>query len=380
MPSVPKPLETARQLNELITSVTKTPGYRQPIGFGIAHVTFGQANKGTTIMARYPAANWGQNFGSAAAMLYAAGLVQPDQSVDDRLIHNELVLPLDDTFTANLYNIFGPLHAKAVKDQHSNVQVAKMIHRLGKANLNSLRLVMLFGDEPVKSPEAAYLKLYALSSRKVQPGIINMDGVADMMPRLAWIGSKPQEPEAIQERYLADQIDSGMPHITALSKFPDLLDHVLLKGITIDGGATVRLGAHLATGTEVGAGGFVDFNAGSLGPAIIHGKLLTGVTVGAGTVIDSGAKVAQSLGENCRVATDVFLGPNSTVEIGQGQLAEIASSNPHLQERTVTSGGDLKIHAKDLSGSQGETVKNVEFYREDGRLKARHRTSDALYM
>ena len=52
-------------------------------------------------------------------------------------------------------------------------------------------------------------------------------------------------------------------------------------GVRIGDADRVRLGAHLADGTTVMHEGFVNFNAGTLGPAMVEGRISAGVVIGA---------------------------------------------------------------------------------------------------
>ena len=79
----------------------------------------------------------------------------------------------------------------------------------------------------------------------------------------------------------------------------------------------VRLGAYLAPGTTVMHEGFVNFNAGTLGEAMVEGRISQGVVVGENSDIGGGAstmgtlsggnEIKISIGKNC------LLGANSRI-------------------------------------------------------------------
>ncbi len=51
--------------------------------------------------------------------------------------------------------------------------------------------------------------------------------------------------------------------------------------------------------------GFVNFNAGTLGPAMVEGRISQGVTVGAGTDIGGGASIMGTLSEGGKEVVSV---------------------------------------------------------------------------
>jgi acetyltransferase-like isoleucine patch superfamily enzyme len=89
----------------------------------------------------------------------------------------------------------------------------------------------------------------------------------------------------------------------------------------------VRLGAHLAEGTTVMHEGFVNFNAGTLGPAMVEGRISQGVTVGAGTDIGDGASIMGTLSgggtQVISIGQRCLLGANSGLGISLGDYCVI---------------------------------------------------------
>ena len=67
--------------------------------------------------------------------------------------------------------------------------------------------------------------------------------------------------------------------IQSLDKFPPLLNYLHPLDVRIGDGSRVRLGAHLAPGTVVMHEGFCNFNAGTLGTAMVEGRISQGVIV-----------------------------------------------------------------------------------------------------
>ena len=68
-----------------------------------------------------------------------------------------------------------------------------------------------------------------------------------------------------------------------MDKFPRMTDYVTPVDVRIADADRVRLGAYLAPGTTVMHEGFCNFNAGTLGPCMVEGRISAGVVVGSGS-------------------------------------------------------------------------------------------------
>src|SRR6202044_3109654 len=113
-------------------------------------------------------------------------------------------------------------------------------------------------------------------------------------------------------------------------KFPRMTDYVVPDGVRVANADRVRLGAYLAEGTTVMHEGFVNFNAGTLGPSMVEGRISQGVVVGAGTDVGGGASIMGTLsgggtqvitvGERCLLGANsglgISLGDDCVVEAG----------------------------------------------------------------
>ena len=146
-------------------------------------------------------------------------------------------------------------------------------------------------DEPIRTIEDAYLKLYLLSQKHAKPNSINLDGIFNALPNVAWTNHGPMDPEELvypgNQRKLKERYD--YLYIRSLDKFPCLTDYVIPPGVRIADASRVRLGAYLSEGTTVMHEGFVNFNAGTLGPAMIEGRISAGVVglyLTAGSIVE----------------------------------------------------------------------------------------------
>src|SRR5580704_12080815 len=101
-----------------------------------------------------------------------------------------------------------------------------------------------------------------------------------------------------------------------------MLDYVVPSGVRVANADRVRLGAYLAEGTTVMHEGFINFNAGTLGPSMVEGRISQGVVVGAGTDIGGGASIMGTLSgggtERVTVGERCLLGANSGLGISLG--------------------------------------------------------------
>ena len=184
---------------------------------------------------------------------------------------------------------------------------------------------------PIESTESAYLKLHLISHKFFKPNTLNLDGLFENLPNVAWTNVGPIAIEDIDDAITNSKLNSDNPiYIRSLDKFPSLTDYIVPKNVRIADASRVRLGAYLSEGTTVMHEGFVNFNAGTLGNAMIEGRISAGVVVGNNSdlgggcstmgTLSGGNNVKISLGENCLLGANsglgIPLGDNCTVEAG----------------------------------------------------------------
>ncbi len=200
----------------------------------------------------------------------------------------------------------------------------------------------------------AYLRLHLLSHRLVQPNTINLEGIFGLLQNVAWTQLGPVAVDALDDAQLRARASGEVLQVHSLDKFPRMLDYVVPTGIRVADADRVRLGAHLAEGTTVMHEGFVNFNAGTLGAAMVEGRLSQGVVMGAGSDLGGGASVIGTLsgggkevvriGERCLVGANggigISLGDDCVVEAG---LYVTAGTRVLLPDGQV-------VKAKELSG------------------------------
>ena len=221
-------------------------------------------------------------------------------------------------------------------------------------------------DREIESVSDAYLKLHLLSHKLVLPNSINLDGLFSNLPNIVWTNQGPISIEEIENKLNESKINKNDLYIRSIDKFPCLTDYIIPKNIRIADARRVRLGAYLSEGTTIMHEGFVNFNAGTLGPAMIEGRISAGVTVGKNSDIGGGASTMGtlsggndtkiSIGENC------LLGANSGIGISLGDNCIVEAG------LYITSGTKITLlnddESKLVKASEISGIKDMLFLRE----------------
>ena len=191
-------------------------------------------------------------------------------------------------------------------------------------------VVKVSDDLPPSSVQEAYLKLHLISLRLIKPNQTNLEGIFGILPNVAWTSIGPIDVNELAEKINENKIKGAAIRVFSLDKFPSLLDYVSLTDVRIADASRVRLGAYLGAGTTVMHEGFVNFNAGTLGEAMVEGRISQGVVVGENSDIGGGAStmgtlsggndIKISIGRNCLLGANsglgIPLGDRCTVEAG----------------------------------------------------------------
>jgi 2,3,4,5-tetrahydropyridine-2-carboxylate N-succinyltransferase len=212
-------------------------------------------------------------------------------------------------------------------------------------------------DLPPADSADAYLRLHLLSHRLVRPNTINLDGIFKVLPNVGWTSLGPVAVSEISAARLRAQARGSYLEVRSVDKFPPMLDFVVPTGVRVADASRVRLGAHLAEGTTVMHEGFVNFNAGTLGPSMVEGRISQGVVVGAGTDVGGGASIMGTLsGGGTQVITvgeRCLLGANSGLGISLGDDC-VVEAGLYLTAGTIlTLPGGQRAKARELSGHAG---------------------------
>ena len=183
---------------------------------------------------------------------------------------------------------------------------------------------------PIEKVSDAYFKLHLLSNKFVLPNSINLNGLFECLPNVAWTNKGPISVEDIEEKLIKAKLNKNDFFVRSLDKFPCLTDYVIPEKVRIADANRVRLGAYLSEGTTIMHEGFVNFNAGTLGKAMIEGRISAGVVIGDNSDLGGGSSTMGTLsggnstkisvGKNCLLGANsgigISLGDNCTIEAG----------------------------------------------------------------
>ncbi len=351
-------IQTTDAFKALIENIKSSiKGYKDPLAFGICRVDLGQLNLDKTLQATYPIINWNENFGSAAIFIKALA----EQGVDVDFNDSEVVCNINTTFLKNCLNAFTPYADEAYGDAHKNIQVVSALYNqiMNSGSLEGeFKITFLFADEPLKSVEATYLKLYALSQAKVELRGINLNGAFGALPNVAWSNGQPIELDYLREFEIELKLANEYPSIDFVDKFPRFLQHIIPADNTrILDTSKVRFGAQLAAGTTVMPGAsYINFNAGTTGPVMVEGRISSSAVVGAGSDVGGGASILGVLsgtdGNPITIGKNTLLGANSTCGIPLGDgciidggLAIFAGTKVYINDDEITKLKEVNTNA-----------------------------------
>lgn len=363
----------------LVNEIESQEGYRKPIGFGIARVDRGQLNPEKILQATFPVINWNENFGSAAIFI---GALQAS-GIDVDFTSSEFVYDVKKKFVKHAMNAFTPYLNSAFGEAHKNVQVIKTLDWIAQNEefKKKYRIVFLFEDDKPLSPEAVYLKLYALSTGKAALRSVNLTGAFGILENVAWSFGQPLELEWLRMHEIEMKLLGEYPLIESVDKFPRFLSHIIPANNTrILDTSKVRMGAQLHAGTTIMPGAsYVNFNAGTTGAVMVEGRISSSVVVGRGSDVGGGASILGVLsgtnGNPVSIGENTLLGANSVtgIPLGDGcivdagiailegtkigvsatELAKIAEANPKAKLKKAGKEEMVFFKGLDLAGLHG---------------------------
>lgn len=246
-------------------------------------------------------------------------------------------------------------------------------------------------DSAVETPEEGYFKTQCMSQLLAKPHVLNCSGIFGKMNNVAWSNKGPILPQDLPSEKIKWSLQGEELVVSHVDKFPYMVNFHVPEGVRIVMGSKVRLGAHLSPGTTVMPAGFVNFNAGTLGKAMIEGRVSAGVVIGDKTDIGGGASIMGtlsggnkhviSIGEQCllgaNAGTGISLGDGCTVAAGVYVTAAskiaLYDKNKHpinLEGQRVQEGENV-VKGESLSG---QTFLLIYQDSESGRLVARPNT------
>jgi len=361
-------IETETAFKECVTTIQNTQGYKNPIGFGICRVDFGQLNNEKILQATYPHINWNENFGSAAIFIKNA----QEQGFTIDFDADEVIVPVTLKFLEGCLNAFTPYSDEAYGDAHKNIQVIAALYNQIKENgmrEGEFRLTLIFNDATCKSVEGTYLKLYALSTSKAALRSLNLNGAFGALHNVAWSDGQPIELEWLRENEIELKFANQYPKIDFVDKFPRYLQHIIPANNTrVLDDSKVRFGAQLHAGTTIMPGAsYVNFNAGTTGVSMVEGRISSSAIVGDGSDVGGGASILGVLsgtdGNPISIGKNTLLGANSVtgIPLGDGCIVDAGIAILAGTKFAVTSTELAKINEVNLTSNlEGSSFKGKE--------------------
>jgi len=339
-------MNTTEDFSAYVGQVEARSGYQKPIAFA-----FGlRRRRGeTTLDVFYPHINYETSYGTAAVIADVAGKSSFGQNGYVVLSPEQISEALDK---------FAPFIGDGKK--HDNIDLLSSL----SANSNSsngysdtdvIAYFMYDISTAVETPEEGYFKTQCVSQLKAKPHQINCSGIFGKMNNIAWTNQGPILPEDLAQVKISATLRGDELVVSHVDKFPYMVNYYIPQGVRVVSGSQVRLGAHLSSGTTVMPAGYVNFNAGTLGSAMIEGRVSGGVVVGNQSDIGGGASIMGtlsggnknviSIGENCllgaNAGTGISLGDGCTVAAGVYITAAAKVSLYNKEKQPVNINGEL---------------------------------------
>ena len=340
-------MKTKDQFKEYVAQILEKSGGPKPCAFGIGVRRF---HNNKTLDVTYPLINFKENNGTAAVFSDVFGIELAKKE------NQTVKITRDDL--AKAYAKFEAFHGEL--EDHANVALLKQlldapVKEPYYGQREMLVYFMFEEDKPVEDAIEGYFKLQCLSQRKALPHSLCLDGLFGKLENIAWSDKGPILAQDLLEEQNKALLSEPLV-ISHVDKFPYMVNYHVPEGVRIAAGAKARLGAHLGKGTTVMQAGFVNFNAGTKGTAMVEGRISAGVLVGEDSDIGGGASIMGTLsGGNkkvIKIGKQCLLGANAGTGISLGDGCTIAAGT------YVTAGAKISLYDKDGApiNEKGEKV------------------------
>ena len=346
-------LSTAEAVAAHLSTLRNAPGWTDPAAYGLGLATIaGSRSEPKVLDCHFPAPNRGENPGFVALLASVAGVGSASGSatVSAEQIRETLqvLAPLLSEGSHPNATV-----ARALADAASSEGLRNVPAGGGRRQAVVLTVIADLTEPPVDTYDA-YLRLHLLSTRKVRPHEANLDGLFGLLNNVVWTDRGPFDPDTFEHDRLALRSQGENVTVLGVDKFPQMVDYVIPSGVRIANAARVRLGAYLGEGTTVMHEGFVNFNAGTEGPAMGEGRISAGVFVDANTDIGGGASIMGTLSgggkEVIAVGPNSLLGANSGLGISLGANCVVEAGLYITAGTRVTLPDGQIVKAAQLSG------------------------------
>ena len=312
-------MSTVEDFKNYVIAIQSKAGYVKPTAFGLG---IRKAKGDKTLEVFFPFINFESAYGTAALLQDITGY---DASTNGFVrVKKKQLQAAFDKFEAFTHEI----------DKHPNIKVIQQLLTAmkkvkGYAKTDVIAYFLFDKDSAVATPEEGYFKTQCLSQLLVKPHEIGVAGIFGKMINVAWTNKGPILPEDLAEERIKATFKGETLVVSHVDKFPYMVNFHVPDGVRIVSGPKVRLGAHLSPGTTVMPAGFVNFNAGTLGKAMVEGRISAGVVVDDQSDIGGGASIMGTLsGGNKNVISigkKCLLGANAGTGISLGDGCTIAA-------------------------------------------------------
>ncbi len=228
-------------------------------------------------------------------------------------------------------------------------------------DLRGVETRVVLAETDLSQPPAdtidAYLRLHLLSHRLAKPRSINLDGIFGVLPNVVWTSHGPCAVDGFEQIRARLRASGRVVAVYGVDKFPRMTDYVVPSGVRIADADRVRLGAYLAPGTTVMQPGFVNFNAGTLGSAMVEGRITAGTVVGADSDVGAGSSLMGTLSgggtQQVTIGERCLIGANAGIGISLGDDCIVEAGCYVTAGTKVTRPDGQVVKALDLSGESG---------------------------
>lgn len=228
-------------------------------------------------------------------------------------------------------------------------------------------------DVAPTSVAEVYLKLQLLSHRLAKPHGLNLQGAFGVLRNVAWTDQGAIALEDLPARQLLARAQGQLIDVMSVDKFPKMTNYVVPAGVRIADTARVRLGAYVGEGTTVMHEGFINFNAGTEGTAMIEGRISAGVMIGEGSDLGGGCSTMGTLSgggtEIISVGRDCLIGANAGIGIALGDRC-IVEAGLYVTGGTKVSLLDNESNLVELLKAKALSGKNDLLFRRNSQTGA----------
>ena len=120
-----------------------------------------------------------------------------------------------------------------IHSEHQETLTGILSDKLNLQDNQKIVIQNLEKDIPISSIYDAYLKLYLLSLREVKPNSLNLDGIFNALPNIAWTNIGPVDPNEVEGMRAEHQNII----VKSVDKFPCMTDYVIPSGVRIADGS-----------------------------------------------------------------------------------------------------------------------------------------------